>query len=338
VRSYIAVVTALVVAASTVAGSELAVIRPAQGAAVEDGGAARLDEAKPSEAPRLVVPFGQRVVVEGPAENGLVPVSVIDLPVSLRRGFMDRRNLVTVSSENPFADVPPGHWAAPSIAELSRAGVVQGFEDAFFGGKAFTRYEMSAVMARMLRNLEATIERKVDVAKRVSAVPAAAGVSTPTSPTKHEHPELLRLQGQLAELSSHIGSLREGLAKVRELQAPKPAAMGRSGMHEGERQQLAELEARLAEQAAALEARQRKVEELVAKVKVPPPVVVTPEPQATRAPVPTVAPKGEPMASAAAVAKLQAQVDELRQTVRLAMRLAVRAQGRRPVMVPPDQE
>ena len=54
---------------------------------------------------------------------------------------------------NPFSDVPAGHWAYDSVAELAAAGVVDGYEDGTCGGdKLMTRYEMAQITARAMAN------------------------------------------------------------------------------------------------------------------------------------------------------------------------------------------
>ena len=52
---------------------------------------------------------------------------------------------------NPFSDVPAGHWAYDSVAELAAAGVVDGYTDGTFGGdKLMTRYEMAQIVAKAM--------------------------------------------------------------------------------------------------------------------------------------------------------------------------------------------
>ena len=52
---------------------------------------------------------------------------------------------------NPFSDVPAGHWAYDSVAELAAAGVVDGYTDGSFGGdKLMTRYEMAQIVAKAM--------------------------------------------------------------------------------------------------------------------------------------------------------------------------------------------
>ena len=52
---------------------------------------------------------------------------------------------------NPFSDVPAGHWAYDSVAELAAAGVVDGYADGTYGGdKLMTRYEMAQIVAKAM--------------------------------------------------------------------------------------------------------------------------------------------------------------------------------------------
>ena len=52
---------------------------------------------------------------------------------------------------NPFSDVPQGHWAYDSVAELAAAGVIDGYGDGTYGGdKLMTRYEMAQIVAKAM--------------------------------------------------------------------------------------------------------------------------------------------------------------------------------------------
>ena len=54
---------------------------------------------------------------------------------------------------NPFSDVPQGHWAYASVAQLASDGVVDGYADgAFAGDKLLTRYEMAQIIAKAMAN------------------------------------------------------------------------------------------------------------------------------------------------------------------------------------------
>ena len=54
---------------------------------------------------------------------------------------------------NPFSDVPQGHWAYASVAQLASDGVIDGYVDgAFAGDKLLTRYEMAQIVAKAMAN------------------------------------------------------------------------------------------------------------------------------------------------------------------------------------------
>ena len=54
---------------------------------------------------------------------------------------------------NPFSDVPQGHWAYASVAQLASDGVIDGYADgAFAGDKLLTRYEMAQIVAKAMAN------------------------------------------------------------------------------------------------------------------------------------------------------------------------------------------
>lgn len=45
---------------------------------------------------------------------------------------------------NPFSDVPQGHWAYASFAQLSGSGILEAYPDSTFAGeRTMTRYEMA---------------------------------------------------------------------------------------------------------------------------------------------------------------------------------------------------
>lgn len=66
------------------------------------------------------------------------------------------------------SDVPPGHWAYEAVESLLKKGIVQGYPGGVFQGeRTLTRYEMAALLKRIL--------------DRLPASPAPAGA--PTTPT-----------------------------------------------------------------------------------------------------------------------------------------------------------
>jgi S-layer homology domain len=60
-------------------------------------------------------------------------------------------------SATPLADVPSSHWAYAAIAALAADGLIDGYPDGSFNGdRPLTRYEMAAIVARVIARIEAT--------------------------------------------------------------------------------------------------------------------------------------------------------------------------------------
>lgn len=58
-------------------------------------------------------------------------------------------------AQEPYTDVPPGHWADDALAALASAGVLQGDPDGRFdGARPATRYEVAAAVARLLECID----------------------------------------------------------------------------------------------------------------------------------------------------------------------------------------
>jgi hypothetical protein len=58
----------------------------------------------------------------------------------------------------PFADVPPDHWAAKAVAEMAAAGIMEGRPNGQFDGRApMSRYEVAVSLARLLARVEKMI-------------------------------------------------------------------------------------------------------------------------------------------------------------------------------------
>lgn len=57
----------------------------------------------------------------------------------------------TAFADNPFSDVPAGHWAYAAVAKLAAAGIVDGYPDGNYKGiRTMTRYEMAQIIAKAL--------------------------------------------------------------------------------------------------------------------------------------------------------------------------------------------
>lgn len=75
-----------------------------------------------------------------------------------------------------FPDVPSGHWAEDAVEQIAELNIVIGFPDGTFrGNEAFTRYQASLVMSRMLGVIDADM---ATMDARLSAAESAiAGLS-----------------------------------------------------------------------------------------------------------------------------------------------------------------
>jgi hypothetical protein len=129
--------------------------------------------------------------------------------------------VVSAHAQAPFADVPRDHWAYDAVNTLAQRGLIIGYPDGTFGGKrAMTRYEFAVVIARMIPQLEQTIQEKVDAA--VSGVkPDGTPVVPPTGNWVSQSdfdtlkklvdsfaPELQMLQVDVAGLKRDLNDLR----------------------------------------------------------------------------------------------------------------------------------
>lgn len=71
------------------------------------------------------------------------------------------------ASAGPFTDVPTTHWAYEAIDYLQSMGFVEGYPDGSFkGDRAFTRYEMAMVTARIWDRLEEEVGGKIGQLER----------------------------------------------------------------------------------------------------------------------------------------------------------------------------
>jgi len=53
-----------------------------------------------------------------------------------------------------FEDVPPNHWAYSAVEKLFQQGIISGFPDKTFkGNKEVSRYELAAVMYKILEKI-----------------------------------------------------------------------------------------------------------------------------------------------------------------------------------------
>ena len=68
------------------------------------------------------------------------------------------------AANNPFSDVPTGHWAYTMLSMLASRGVISGIaNDTYDGRKPATRYEIASVLARVLSDVDVNKAEKSDI-------------------------------------------------------------------------------------------------------------------------------------------------------------------------------
>lgn len=114
-------------------------------------------------------------------------------------------------------DVPPGHWAYDAIEELVRDGILKGYPDGTFKGRApLTRYEFAVAIRDALAALR---EQMDELQRRIPTDTVRPPTPEPPRPpadvlTPEEKAKLGRIPADTAE---RLQRLEEGAAQVRRL-------------------------------------------------------------------------------------------------------------------------
>ncbi|MES4792922.1 MAG: hypothetical protein C4321_07990 [Chloroflexota bacterium] len=104
-----------------------------------------------------------------------------------------------------FPDIPPNHWAAADIRLLAERGLVLGYPDGkFLGDRALTRYEMAALIKRVLDEAD----RRIQAAK-------ARGGETPNVPGATPE-DLLALRRLVDEFRPELAVIGADLKRAQE--------------------------------------------------------------------------------------------------------------------------
>jgi DNA-directed RNA polymerase specialized sigma24 family protein/opacity protein-like surface antigen len=115
-------------------------------------------------------------------------------------------------------DVPPGHWAYDAIEELMRDGIIKGYPDGTFKGKApLTRYEFAIA----IRDALAAIRQQIDEVRAQIPKGQPTQPSQPTTPTQPQPgitaEERAKLQGIPADTAQRLQKLEEAMARINRL-------------------------------------------------------------------------------------------------------------------------
>ena len=110
------------------------------------------------------------------------------------------------AQDTAFPDIPAGHWASDAVTRIADLGIVIGFPDGTFrGNEAFTRYQASLVVSRLLDVIADDIDSRFamtdeDIASLRNAVQELA------SNTAAQGVRLSAVEGAVASLSDNVAS------------------------------------------------------------------------------------------------------------------------------------
>ena len=86
------------------------------------------------------------------------------LTTALTTVFVVGASVTAFAASNPFSDVPRGHWAYQSVAELAADGIIEGYGDETYrGDRLITRYEMAQMIAKALARTDKNHAVKADL-------------------------------------------------------------------------------------------------------------------------------------------------------------------------------
>jgi predicted porin len=152
--------------------------------------------------------------------------------------------LYAPASAAEFADLPINHWAYSAVAELSKAGIVQGYPNGTFSGqRSISRYEMASIIQRTIPVLQEAVKASLPAPVKPKPGPqgprgqqgvagprGAAGPRGPQGPRAREldtiialvngfKPELTALGANIPAIQKDIAALQQRVAAVEAEQA-----------------------------------------------------------------------------------------------------------------------
>jgi hypothetical protein len=130
------------------------------------------------------------------------------------RTLEDATSGVPPAPATGFADVGPTHWAAPAIRRVVEKGVLEGWGGKFHGKDKVDRYQMAAILDRLL--LVQADQTEQVVAELV--VPPPVAVVAPPDPELTR--ELEQAREELAETRRALAEQQDTLLAVRTLFKP----------------------------------------------------------------------------------------------------------------------
>ncbi|MEI6915843.1 MAG: porin, partial [Armatimonadota bacterium] len=112
------------------------------------------------------------------------------------------------------SDVPPGHWAFEAVEDLASKGLVLGYPDGtFMGQRALTRYEMAAIVQRILKQVD-------EKGKTAPAISSSADADSTPKVTPEQLAEIAKLveeyKVELTVMGTDLASVKEQVGLLRQ--------------------------------------------------------------------------------------------------------------------------
>lgn len=159
-------------------------------------------------------------------------------------------------------DIPPGHWAHDAVEELANKGLVLGYPDGrFLGDRALTRYEMAALVKRVLDRIDQHLQALPQPsAEAPQQLVTQQDLETVRKLVEEFKVELAVIGTKLDEVRKDLDSLREQVQTIRsELDEAKAAAQSASDVAAAANAQADKVQAALDAKAEKDEALQKEV-------------------------------------------------------------------------------
>ncbi len=125
-------------------------------------------------------------------------------------------------AQNAPKDIPPSHWAYGAVKDLASKGLIKGYpaDGSFLGGRTVTRYEMAALIQRVLDRMEEITSRAAtgsesDKKQQAASLrKLAASVQEIRELNEEFKKELLVIGADLEKVNEEIAALKVGNQKT----------------------------------------------------------------------------------------------------------------------------
>ena len=131
---------------------------------------------------------------------------------------------MNAAAQSTLKDVPPSHWAYSAVKDLAARGMIKGYsaDSGFLGGRTVTRYEMAALIQRVLDRVDEISAAKVQAPESDKRQQAAIKKLEASAQEIHDlteefKKELLVIGADLEKVNAEIAALKAGNQKAIEL-------------------------------------------------------------------------------------------------------------------------